>query len=29
MGAMELYGIASFALNVDGYPLPKNVKAEI
>lgn len=29
MGAMGYYGIVSFALNVDGYPLPKNVKPEL
>jgi 4-carboxymuconolactone decarboxylase len=29
VGAMGYYGIVSFALNVDRYPLPKNVKPEL
>jgi 4-carboxymuconolactone decarboxylase len=29
MGAMGYYGIVSFALNVDGYPLPNNVRPEL
>jgi len=29
MGAMGWYGIVSFALDVDRYPLPKNVKPEL
>lgn len=29
MGAMGYYGIVSFALNVDRYPLPKSVKPEL
>jgi len=29
VGAMGYYGIVSFALNVDRYPLPRNVKPEL
>jgi 4-carboxymuconolactone decarboxylase len=29
MGAMGYYGLVSFALNVDRYPLPKSVKPEL